>query len=154
MVNAVYGRIVASALTLGVALVAAAGLPGVVPDASPDVAKADRAAEDPFRTSDRCLACHKGVTTSRGLDVSIGYDWRGSMMANSARGVMKISTENLEQNAGLTEPVRGGGVAGQPYETIESLQGVVQLDKLDDKHALIVTQQENAPLALHAIALP
>ena len=83
--NAVYGRIVASALTLGVALVAAAGLPGVVPDASPDVAKADRAAEDPFRTSDRCLACHKGVTTSRGLDVSIGYDWRGSMMANSAR---------------------------------------------------------------------
>lgn len=38
-----------------------------------------------FRTSDRCLACHKGVTTSAGLDVSIGYDWRASMMANSAR---------------------------------------------------------------------
>jgi hypothetical protein len=40
---------------------------------------------DLFKTSDRCLACHKGVTTSDGLDVSIGLDWRASMMANSAR---------------------------------------------------------------------
>jgi len=38
-----------------------------------------------FPTSDRCLACHKGVTTSRGEDVSIGFQWRASMMANSAR---------------------------------------------------------------------
>ncbi|MGD8281743.1 MAG: hypothetical protein PVF69_11350, partial [Gemmatimonadota bacterium] len=38
-----------------------------------------------FQTSDRCLACHKGVTTSAGEDVSIGYDWRATMMANSAR---------------------------------------------------------------------
>lgn len=41
--------------------------------------------DDLFRTSDRCLACHKGVATPDGLDVSIGYDWRASMMANSAR---------------------------------------------------------------------
>ena len=41
--------------------------------------------DDLFRTSDRCIACHKGVTTSAGLDVSIAYDWRASMMANSAR---------------------------------------------------------------------
>ena len=43
------------------------------------------AEDDLFRTSDRCLACHKGVATPDGLDVSIGYDWRASMMANSAR---------------------------------------------------------------------
>lgn len=43
------------------------------------------ASEDLFRTADRCLACHKGVSTSEGVDVSIGYDWRASMMANSAR---------------------------------------------------------------------
>lgn len=42
-------------------------------------------ADELFRTADRCLACHKGVSTSRGVDVSIGYDWRASMMANSAR---------------------------------------------------------------------
>src|ERR1700756_1962134 len=38
-----------------------------------------------FRTSDRCLACHNGLTTPSGKDVSIGFDWRSSIMANSAR---------------------------------------------------------------------
>jgi hypothetical protein len=38
-----------------------------------------------FQTSDRCLACHNGLTTPSGADVSIGYDWRPSMMANSGR---------------------------------------------------------------------
>ena len=40
---------------------------------------------DAFTTSDRCIACHKGVSTPDGTDVSIGFDWRASMMANSAR---------------------------------------------------------------------
>ena len=38
-----------------------------------------------FHTSDRCLACHDGLTTPDGKDVSIGFDWRSSIMANSAR---------------------------------------------------------------------
>ena len=38
-----------------------------------------------FQTSDRCLACHNGLTTPSGKDVSIGFDWRSSIMANSAR---------------------------------------------------------------------
>src|SRR2546425_2986661 len=38
-----------------------------------------------FQTSDRCLACHNGMVTSSGQDVSIGLDWRASMMANSSR---------------------------------------------------------------------
>ncbi|HXM95183.1 MAG TPA: hypothetical protein VOA64_13180 [Candidatus Dormibacteraeota bacterium] len=38
-----------------------------------------------FQTSDRCLACHNGLTTPSGKDVSIGFDWRSGMMANSAR---------------------------------------------------------------------
>jgi len=41
--------------------------------------------DDLFRTSDRCIACHKGITDRDGTDVSIGFDWRASMMANSAR---------------------------------------------------------------------
>ena len=40
---------------------------------------------DNFRTADRCIACHKGVSAPDGTDVSIGFDWRASMMANSAR---------------------------------------------------------------------
>ncbi len=38
-----------------------------------------------FETSDMCLACHNGVTTALGEDISIGFDWRASMMANAAR---------------------------------------------------------------------
>jgi hypothetical protein len=38
-----------------------------------------------FHTSDRCLACHNGLTNASGQDVSIGLNWRASIMANSAR---------------------------------------------------------------------
>jgi hypothetical protein len=38
-----------------------------------------------FVTSARCIACHSNLHTADGQDVSIGYAWRASMMANSAR---------------------------------------------------------------------
>lgn len=38
-----------------------------------------------FEVSTECLACHNNLTTPSGEDVSIGADWRGSMMANSSR---------------------------------------------------------------------
>jgi len=38
-----------------------------------------------FQTSDRCFACHNQLTTASGRDVSIGLDWRASIMANAAR---------------------------------------------------------------------
>jgi hypothetical protein len=38
-----------------------------------------------FQTSDRCVACHNGLATSKGDDISIGLDWRTTLMANSSR---------------------------------------------------------------------
>jgi mono/diheme cytochrome c family protein len=38
-----------------------------------------------FLTSDRCQACHNGLKTKSGEDVSFGFDWRASIMANSSR---------------------------------------------------------------------
>ncbi|RPI56220.1 MAG: hypothetical protein EHM55_05660, partial [Acidobacteria bacterium] len=38
-----------------------------------------------FTNSDQCLACHNGMKTPSGEDVSIGTSWRTSMMANAAR---------------------------------------------------------------------
>jgi Cytochrome c554 and c-prime len=38
-----------------------------------------------FAAADRCLACHNGMTTPSGEDVSIGFAWRASIMANAAR---------------------------------------------------------------------
>src|SRR5437763_8061288 len=38
-----------------------------------------------FQTSDRCVACHNGMTTPAGEDISIGVNWRTSIMANAGR---------------------------------------------------------------------
>jgi hypothetical protein len=40
---------------------------------------------DLFVASASCIACHNALVTPSGEDVSIGADWRGSMMANAAR---------------------------------------------------------------------
>lgn len=38
-----------------------------------------------FLTSDRCVACHNGLKTKSGEDISIGLQWSASIMANSSR---------------------------------------------------------------------
>jgi hypothetical protein len=38
-----------------------------------------------FEAADTCMVCHNNIITRTGVDVSIGADWRASMMANSAR---------------------------------------------------------------------
>ena len=76
------------------------------------------------------------------------------LMANSTRGVMKISTENIEDQEGITERVGGGGLAGLTYETIEELKGVVQLDRLNDTQAVILVQTDSGAQDLRTIELP
>jgi len=62
-----------------------------------------------FQTSDRCLACHNGLTTPSGKDVSIGFDWRSSIMANSSRdpywqaSVRREDIEHPESSAKLED---------------------------------------------------
>lgn len=38
-----------------------------------------------FRTSDRCVACHNDLKLKNGEDVSFGFLWSASVMANSSR---------------------------------------------------------------------
>ena len=38
-----------------------------------------------FETAQTCMVCHNNLVTPSGEDVSIGTDWRATMMANSAR---------------------------------------------------------------------
>ena len=66
---------------------------------------------------------------------------------------MKVSTDGLEANNGLTEKVSGGRSAGQSYETIESLKNVVQLDKVDETHAMVMIQAGTGT-SLKTIDLP
>jgi len=93
---------------------------------------------------------------NRPLDM-ISYKKDGKdylLLINDRRGVMKISTENIQQNEGITTPVKGGRTAGQKYETIKSLQNVVQLDKLSETTAVILVGQRGGPQTLRTIALP
>ena len=36
-------------------------------------------------TAENCIACHSGLADDTGRDVSIGHDWRATMMAHAAR---------------------------------------------------------------------
>jgi hypothetical protein len=62
-----------------------------------------------FQTSDRCVACHNGLRTATGEDVSIGLDWRASFMANSSRdpywqaSVRRESIDHPESQAGIQD---------------------------------------------------
>ena len=74
------------------------------------------------------------------------------LLANSSRGVMKIPTEGAGGAEGITAPVQG--TKGIGYETIASLKGVVQMDKLDDGHAVILTQGSDGAMNLDTVDLP
>jgi hypothetical protein len=92
---------------------------------------------------------------NRPLDMVV-YEKSGKeyiLMANSARGVMKITTDNIDKIEGITKRIGGGGTAGLPYDSITGLKGVVQLAKLDSQHALILVDKSGA-LNLETIDLP
>jgi hypothetical protein len=71
------------------------------------------------------------------------------LMANSARGVMKLPADNLEGYKPITAQTQPAGV---PYETIAGLKDVQQLDKFDDSTALVLVGKGS--LDLLTIPLP
>ena len=72
------------------------------------------------------------------------------LMANSSRGVMKLTGDNLEGYQPITKQTE---VTGVPYETIASLKGVQHLDKYDDASALVL-MGDGASLDLRTVPLP
>jgi len=76
------------------------------------------------------------------------------LLANNSRGIMKISTDQIEQSASIEEPVRDGGKKGLAYETIESWKGIDQLDRLDNQNAMVLRRGEGGALSLESLALP
>ena len=74
------------------------------------------------------------------------------LMANSSRGIMKITTENIDKVSGITQHVKDR--AGLTYESIGALKGVQHLDRLDKENALVLVRTETGPMNLESIALP
>lgn len=94
---------------------------------------------------------------NRPLDMIV-YQKNGKdflLMSNNRHGVMKIPTDGFSNAAPLTGVVPDGETAGVPFERVASMQGVEQLDRLDDSHALVMARaSEDGPLNLEAVALP
>ena len=91
---------------------------------------------------------------NRPLDMIV-YEKDGEtfvLMANSARGLMKLPLAAAADAPAITEPVEDK--AGVEYETIEGVEGVVQLDRLNSDHALVLVQPEGGAADLKTMALP
>ena len=73
------------------------------------------------------------------------------LMANDRRGIMKISTDDISRTDGITERI--SGTAGQSYDTISDLEGVVQLAKLNDQYAVVITQDGDSQ-HLKSVVMP
>ena len=102
----------------------------------------------------------RGITVAelgnrnRPLDMFV-YEQGGKdyiLMANSARGVMKISTDGIDRKDGITESVED--TAGQTYDTITDMTGVLQLDRLNSSNALVLVQTDDGPMNLRTVPLP
>ena len=74
------------------------------------------------------------------------------LLANSSRGIMKISTDNIEKAESITGKV--DGKKGVGYETIESWKGIDQLDRLDAQHAVVLRRSDTGSLNLESLPLP
>lgn len=86
------------------------------------------------------------------------------LIANTARGVMKLQADNLQNYQPIASPTVTD-VAGVPYTTISDLKDVQQLAQLDSSHALILTGKpgpgpawapgpSTGPMNLQTITLP
>jgi hypothetical protein len=73
------------------------------------------------------------------------------LIANSARGIMKVDTGNMAAIDSITKKI--SGTAGVTYKTIERWKGIDQLDKYSSKLALVVRSDDSGS-TLETIPLP
>lgn len=76
------------------------------------------------------------------------------LIANTSRGVMKVTTDNLDKQEPIVKPVGGGGTAGISYETIAAWKGVQQLDRLNETSAVLLVVDEAGAASLKTMTLP
>tara|TARA_B100001123_G_scaffold439135_1_gene575406 strand:- start:31007 stop:32167 length:1161 start_codon:yes stop_codon:yes gene_type:complete len=93
---------------------------------------------------------------NRPLDMIV-YQKNGQdylLMSNNRHGVMKIPTQDFGSTENLTGIVPDGATAGVPFEKIDALQGVEQLDRLDMDHAIVLIRSDTDVLRLEVVDLP
>jgi hypothetical protein len=74
------------------------------------------------------------------------------LITNSSRGVMKLATDNVGKQEGITSRIEGK--AGLSYETISEWKGVQQLDRLNENNAVLLVVDDSGAASLKTMALP
>src|SRR4051812_27244390 len=74
------------------------------------------------------------------------------LLANSSRGVMKISTDQIEGTESITSHVEN--TKGLPYETLKDWTGIEHLDRLDQTRAVVLRRDDKGSMNLEALPLP
>ena len=102
---------------------------------------------------------HRGTTigelgaANRPIDMIV-YRKNGKdfiLMSTTSRGVMKIPTEGFATAAPINHPVND--TAGVPFETVTTMDGVLQLDLFDATH-LVALVGTRADMDLQVVELP
>lgn len=76
------------------------------------------------------------------------------LLANNNRGIMKISTEEIERVDTIVDRVPDGKTKGLQYETVKDWTGVDQLDRFDDTQAIVLRRGDGGAVTLESLALP
>jgi len=74
------------------------------------------------------------------------------LMANSSRGMMKITTDGITTTESIEKKI--DGTAGLKYDTLADWKGVEQLDRLNDQSAVILARNDAGALNLKTVPLP
>jgi hypothetical protein len=75
------------------------------------------------------------------------------LSTNNSRGVMKIPTRTFATATPITTPVETE-TGGVPFETVKSMTGIVQMDKLDDQNAIVLARAATGSMNLQVVPLP
>ena len=62
------------------------------------------------------------------------------LLSNSAHGVMKVPTADIDKAASITQRVQG--TSGLSFERVQAWTGVDQLDRLDGQYAVVVRRAD------------
>jgi len=74
------------------------------------------------------------------------------LTTNNSRGVMKIPTGTFADATPITTPVETE-TGGVPFETVASMSGILQLDKLDEQRSIVIARADGG-VNLQVLPLP
>jgi hypothetical protein len=93
---------------------------------------------------------------NRPLDMII-YEKGGKeflLLANSKHGILKIPTEGIDKVDSIEKPVGQNKTAGQKAEKIDSMPGVLHLDKYGKELCVVLKTGKEGALDFEAVELP